>query len=118
MAVVLFVDRRSALWHSVQDSKGVLLLSPRNRNPPAAVAKSPVRVHYLTPAAERRKNEGKEIFGFARASRAYDLVLSHHALRACHISQDFAGSKSELFGIMTTSLKILQCNKKTPPSAR
>ncbi len=38
--------------------------------------------------------------------RAYDLGQSHHALRVWHISQDFAGSKSELFGIMTTKAKI------------
>ena len=34
--------------------------------------------------------------------RAYDLVSSHHALRAWHISRDFAGNESEFFGIMTT----------------
>jgi len=33
--------------------------------------------------------------------RAYDLGQSHHALRACLI-RGSAGSKSELFGIMTT----------------
>ena len=34
--------------------------------------------------------------------RAYDLVLIHHALRACLI-RDSAGNESELFGIMTTN---------------
>ena len=38
--------------------------------------------------------------------RAYGLGQNHHSLRAWRISQDFAGSKSELFGIMTTT-KIL-----------
>jgi len=34
--------------------------------------------------------------------RAYDSGQSHHALRAWNVSQDSAGSKSKLFGIMTT----------------
>ena len=38
--------------------------------------------------------------------RAYDLGQSHHALRAWHISRNSAGSKSELFGIMTTKFDL------------
>ena len=77
--------------------------------------------HFLsappTPPAEEKK-KGKENFWVllprpkgadeARHSAigAYASGSNHHALRAWHISQDFAGNESELFGIMTTILNL------------
>ncbi len=48
------------------------------------------------------KGEGGMSMSYHHTIQAYELVQSHHALRAWHISRDSAGSKSELFGIMTT----------------
>jgi hypothetical protein len=59
----------------------------------------------------RQIRNARSVFSFGVAGvlasawgflRAYDLVSSHHARSAWHISRGSVGNKSELFGIMTT----------------
>ena len=77
-----------------QNTKKKNALSIFRKNHPRENQRSKEHFFFLGLPSEARRWRGFR--------GAYDLVSSHHALRAWHIIQDSAGNESELFGIMTT----------------